>query len=261
MDKNKRTQREERRHQEDMALNKGLLWVVGAVILLALLLVVNKYMFRYNTSTVGKALFVQSVLQVLQYVSLAAAVIGAVWLGIRIKKTGGTGVAAPALLIGSAAVCVCCFVCLYYRAAGAQMLFLLVPAWGALAMVYYLYQREFFYSGVCSGLGTVGLWMIRSGVLPTVTYVYVGVVLLLLVLWLLVLAQVKKGDGALRVGGREFRLLPRETSYALMRVTSVVNMVMLVLALALGGAVAYYLIYLMVAWLFALLVYYTVKMM
>lgn len=46
-----------------------------------------------------------------------------------------------------------------------------------------------------------------------------------------------------------------------MRVTSVVNMVMLVLALALGGAVAYYLIYLMVAWLFALLVYYTVKMM
>lgn len=35
------------------------------------------------------------------------------------------------------------------------MLFLLVPAWAALALVYYLYQREFFYSAFYTGLGTM----------------------------------------------------------------------------------------------------------
>ena len=37
--------------------------------------------------------------------------------------------------------------------------------------------------------------------------------------------------------------------------------IMLAAAMALGSFVAYYLIFLMVAWLFAMLVYYTVKLM
>ena len=36
-------QREARRHQEDIALQRGLLWVVGAVVLEALLVLVNRF--------------------------------------------------------------------------------------------------------------------------------------------------------------------------------------------------------------------------
>ena len=41
----------------------------------------------------------------------------------------------------------------------------------------------------------------------------------------------------------------------------VVSLAAIAAAIALGGAVSYYLLFAMVAWLFALLVYYTVKMM
>ena len=40
MDKN---QREERRRQEDIALNRGLLWVGAAILMELLLMLVNKY--------------------------------------------------------------------------------------------------------------------------------------------------------------------------------------------------------------------------
>ena len=36
-------QREERRRQEDIALQRGLLWVAGAIVLEALLVLVNRY--------------------------------------------------------------------------------------------------------------------------------------------------------------------------------------------------------------------------
>ena len=39
-----------------------------------------------------------------------------------------------------------------------------------------------------------------------------------------------------------------------------VSLVVIALAAFVGGSMAYYLLYAMVAWLFALLVYYTVKM-
>ena len=44
MDKN---QREERRRQEDIALNRGLLWVGAAILMELLLMLVNKYYINY----------------------------------------------------------------------------------------------------------------------------------------------------------------------------------------------------------------------
>ena len=46
-----------------------------------------------------------------------------------------------------------------------------------------------------------------------------------------------------------------------MFVSCAVSLIAIGAAIAMGGAVAYYLLFAMVAWLFALLVYYTVKMM
>ena len=63
------------------------------------------------------------------------------------------------------------------------------------------------------------------------------------------------------LAGREVRVLPAEAGYSLIFLTLAVNVVAVAAAAVMGGNVGYYLIYVLVAWLFALLVYYTVKMM
>ena len=85
----------------------------------------------------------------------------------------------------------------------------------------------------------------------------VVVVLVLLTLGLFLL---KKKDGLFQLGKGKARLLPAEANYSLIFLSFVVSLVVIALAAFVGGSMAYYLLYAMVAWLFALLVYYTVKM-
>ena len=42
--------REEQSRREDQALVRGMLWVVGAIVLEGLLFVLNRYAFNYNTT-------------------------------------------------------------------------------------------------------------------------------------------------------------------------------------------------------------------
>ena len=71
----------------------------------------------------------------------------------------------------------------------------------------------------------------------------------------------KSHQGRLIVKEGIKRVLPPEAGYALMFASCVVSLAAIAAAVALGSAVSYYLLFAMVAWLFALLVYYTVKMM
>ena len=61
-------QREERRRQEDIALQRGLLWVAGAIVLEALLVLVNRYYINYRTveAEVNIALALSSTLRFLR---------------------------------------------------------------------------------------------------------------------------------------------------------------------------------------------------
>ena len=56
-------------------------------------------------------------------------------------------------------------------------------------------------------------------------------------------------------------LMPPKTRYFPTYITCVLGVVALAVALLLGSTVAYYLIFVMVAWLFCMAVYYTVRMM
>ena len=71
----------------------------------------------------------------------------------------------------------------------------------------------------------------------------------------------KKNNGVLKQGERKIRLMPKNTSYPLILASCLVGLLALLAAVALGANIAYYLMFAMVAWLFALLVYYTVKLM
>lgn len=254
MDKN---QREARRRQEDQALNRGLMWVGGAIVLELLLLLVNRYYINFKVSEVDQAIMVRNALGVLRIAGTAVGILALVWAVLRFRKEQKTGL--PLVLaLACGALAICAHITIAFQAAGVQMLFLMVPAWAGLALIYYLYQREFFLGAVASGLSILGLWFVRCGVrvgLETVLTL-VGVLLVAgAALWL------KKNNGVLKQGERKIRLMPKNTSYPLILASCLVGLLALLAAVALGANIAYYLMFAMVAWLFALLVYYTVKLM
>ena len=70
----------------------------------------------------------------------------------------------------------------------------------------------------------------------------------------------KKSDGVLP-GKEPIQFLPKKTNYAVLLVTCLASLAAVVVAMLAGDTVAYYLVFVMIAWLFALFVYYTVKLM
>ena len=247
-------QREARRHQEDIALNRALLWVGGAIILEVLLLLVNRYYinFRVTETEVAVASFLSSALRVLRLAGTAAAVVCLIWAVLRFRKGGASGLP-TVLALAFGAVAVCSHVAVSFQQSGMRMLFLLVPAWAGLALVYYL-----FLSAAAVGMSILGLWFIRYGVsaLPETVIILVGIVLVgAVALWL------KKQGGVIhRADGSPVQILAKNAAYPVILVSCLASLAAVVVGL-LASSTAYYLIFVMVAWLFALSVYYTVKLM
>lgn len=251
-------QREERRKQEDIALQRGLLWVVGAVVLEVLLVLINRFYIKFSLSDEGiqTYLTLHEVLKVLRMVFPVAAVVALLWTAWQLKQRKKFTLSLI-VTIALAAAAVCVHVVLKFQAPGLSMLYWLVIAWAVLAMVFYIYQREFFLGAAACGMSVLALWFVRYGAsgLPESLLITAAIVVLTLgVLWL------KKNDGMLS-DRMELRFLPAKTAYAVPLVTCAASLLAVILALAAGGTVAYYLMFVMVAWLFALFVYYTVKLM
>lgn len=251
-------QREARRHQEDIALQRGLLWVAGAIVLEVLLVLLNRFYVNYSLSEAGVQTYLalHQVMLVLRIAAPVAAVLALAWTGWQLKQE--KKFALPLIVsIALAAVAVCAHVAIKYRAPGMSMLYWLVIAWAVLAMVFYIYQREFFMGAAACGMSVLALWFARYGAggRPEAILILAAIaVVTAAAFWL------KKTDGALP-GKKTIQFLPAETNYAVLLVTCLASLAVVVAAMVAGGAVAYYLMFVMVAWLFALFVYYTVKLM
>ena len=249
-------QREERRREEDRALNRGLLWVVGAIVFEGLLVLLNRYYINAYIAEVKTVIAIQSALGVIRVAGVIAGVACIAWAFLWLRR--GRASALPvvvALALWAAALC--SHVLLAYNKQGIRMLFLLVPALAGLALVYYLYQREFFLSAAASGAAAVGLWFIRYDGLRPEVLLCVALVAAVAALALVL----KKGGGSVKLGGQELRVVPKKTSYVVIFASCGVGLAALLAAALLGGSIAYYLVFAMAAWIFALLVYYTVKLM
>ena len=239
-------QREERRRQEDIALQRGLLWVAGAIVLEALLVLVNRYYINYRTveAEVNIALALSSTLRFLRIAAPIASLLALAWAGWSLKQKKKFGL--PLILaFALAAIAICAHVVFKFQGPGISMLFWLVVAWAVLALVYYIYQREFFLAASACGMSVLSLWFVRYGAVGLVTG---GVV------WL------KKTDG-LWPGTDPIRFLAQKTNYTVPVVTCAASLAAVIAAMVLGSTAAFYLIFVMVAWLFALFVYFTVKLM
>lgn len=256
-------QRELQRYQEDAALNQALIWVGGAVVLELLFIFVNRYYFHYTTevATQQRALMIQSTLGYARIGGAVVAVAGLGWFLFTLAKSGRIPRLAAALPLVGAGVAFSAHVALAFQESGVQMLLMLIPAWGGLALCYYLYQREFFFSALASGLGVVALWMIRSGPGRITTLAFVGGAAVLLALGTVLLGMARKNDGEVKLLGRTVQIMSREAQYLPIALSGLITIAAIAAAFLLGGMVSYYLIYGLIAWIFALLVYHTVKMM
>ena len=250
-------QREERRRQEDIALQRGLLWVAGAMVLEALLVLVNRFYINFTLTDAGVNAYLAlgKWLPVLRNVTLIGAALALVWTVLQLKKGGKFGwPLIGAIALG--AVAVCAHVAVKYQGPGMNMLFWLVAAWALLAMMFYIYQREFFLGAAACGMSVLGLWFARYGAagrlesgLLTAGIAAVG----LAALWL------KKNGGVIHAP-TPIQFLPKEGGHSVLLATCLASLAAMAAGLAVES-LAYYLIFAMAAWLFALFVYYTVKLM
>ncbi len=246
-------QREERRRQEDRDLNRGLLWVAGAVVFECLLILINRYYINPYFSEVNTAIAVMNALKVLRIAGAVVGLAGLVLGLVRLRQA--KSVTLPVVVsLACLVAALCSHVVLQYNKEGIQMLFLLIPAFAGLALVYYLYQREFFLAAVASGAAAIGLWFkLYGGMIEMVICVLVIIATGALALTL------QKTDGKLKMGAKTVQVLAPRDSSRMILISCAVG----IIALGLGflGNVGYYLVFGMAAWIFALLVYYTVKLM
>lgn len=255
----------DRSKQEDIALTRALIWFGAAMALEFLLLLVNKYYvnFTADSTSINLALALGTVVKVTTVLGLLGAAVCGFFGWKRIKADGTLPflhlvLTATLLAVGVSSG----LIVLFYRAA-VELLYILVPAAAVLALVYYLYQKEFFFSACGVGVGLLGLWLVRKNNgthdLLVALYAAAGAVILLAIL--LLALHLKKQQGVLTIRGKQFSVLPKQSSYLPVILSCIAGLAALAAGLLLGGTVAFYLLFVLLAWLFVLLVYYTVKMM
>lgn len=254
-----------RNKQEDIALTRALIWFGAAMVLEFLLLLVNKYYINFtaDSASISLAMALSSVIKVTTVLGLLGAAVCGFFGWKHIEDKGvfpflWLVLTATALAVGISSG----LIVLFYRAA-VELLYILVPAMAVLALVYYLYQREFFFSACASGVGLLGLWLVRknSGAhnLVVILYTALGVVSLLAIL--LLVLNLKKNQGILTIKGNQLPILSKQCNYLPVFLSCAISLLALTAGLLLGSAAAFYLLFVLLAWLFVLLVYYTVKMM
>jgi hypothetical protein len=253
----------EKERQEDVALNRALLWVAAAVILEGLLMLVNRFYVNFYTDEVSIAVAISVMLRVFGVAGLVAFVAGIVWYRWAKGKEKPT-LPPAAVLVGGLLVAAFCAILWVFYSSGVTLLFALIPAMAVLALVYYLYQRECFLTIALTGVAIFGMWLVRRGSAGPYAGLIRGYLILaavLAVLALAALAALRGKQGVLAVKGKELQLLPKKANYPLLAATCIIVLAALVAAVALGAALSYYLIFVLITWAFILLVYYTVQLL
>lgn len=141
-----------------------------------------------------------------------------------------------------------------------RWLTILVPVAAVLALIYYLFQRDFFFITLITAGGIFSLQLYRKIFLMHPTMIRCGFALgfVLLAAAVVIFILLQRSGGVLP---NRVRALPQDATYPLPYITCALNAVVLILTLALGSTVAYYLIFVLVGWLFVTAVYYIVKLM
>lgn len=249
--------REQRHDKEDAVFNRMLLWIAGAVVVELIILLVKQIYVNQLLSWWGQR-GLMYFFQVFSFAGAALTVAGLVWIVMSYRK--GKKMILPCACTAAVGVLWVLSVLAYFLFDVGLNIMMVLPAMAAvLIVVFFLYQRVFFYNAMLAGGGLVALWLYRQYYAehPTMIVVFFVAGFVALALAVVVSFMLRGGDG--KIGS--LRVLPAGTDYLFTWLTCVVTAVAMALTLALGMTAAYYLLFALVAWLFIQAVFFTVKLM
>ncbi len=253
-DKGKRAQRQS---EDDKVFNRMLLWLAGAVVAELLLLFLQKvYVEMIFDGVVAQAL--SNIFRVFSVAGIVIVIACAVWAVMN--QRSGKSVTLP-IIIAAVAACLWVVSLLSYflYAEGVRLLMLFPAAAAVLIIIFFLYQRPFFLNALLTGGGLLALWLHRQYYMTHPRFITACIIggVVLLVLAAVLAFQLRKTDGKLF----GIRVMPVDSNYMMTWITCVVVAAAMVAALIMGTTAAYYLLFVLVGWLFAQAVFFTVKMM
>lgn len=146
-----------------------------------------------------------------------------------------------------------------------RALYVIIPVWAILYLIYSVYPREFFTIATAMTLQAAFLWLVAKSAVSNSFSSTTGV---FLALGLVVCAALeglylatRSNQGRLKWGKMSITVFNHDTKHALVATVAVVGAVLLLAAFFLGGSVGYYAMYAVAAVLFLMAVYYTARMM
>lgn len=254
----------QRRKQEDAAFNRMLIWIAVCVVLEVLTLLLRRIYLNFSATSTGIAVAggLHSFFGVFRFLGIVLTLAGAVWLWNVAMRQGKRGkeLLLPGICTGVVLWLTVFSILGHTRSdAGMALLCALPVVVAVLAAIFYLYQRDFFVCAVLGVVGIIALWVLGQLFTSHSAVVYLGFALV----WVLMAVTAWAAWTLRKREGKAFglRLLPVGTNYALLWATCAVVAAALLLGILIGAASAYYLLFAVVAWLFCLAVYYTVKLM
>lgn len=247
----------QRRKEEDAAFNRMLLWLAGAVVVELIILLIKRIYVDFWLD-IDAVLALQSFFRVFQFAGAALTAAAVIWLAVRVRANQGCRL--PAALAGAAAVLwIISLLSYQLYDLGLTILTFLPGAAAVLILVFFLYQRVFFVNAALTGGGIAALWLFRvyyfsHPTLLTACFIIGWVVLAVAaaLAW-----KLRKSGGKLG----SLRIMPDGTMYNAIYLTCILTAAAMVLAFLLGETAAFYLLFVLVAWLFGQAVYFTVKLM
>lgn len=246
--------------REEQALNRALAWFGCAAVVEALTLLVKRFYVDYHGGEAGIAQFLLRMFPILAVVSAVACAACVYWM-VQNAKNDKTSRLPAVLAVITAVLAVCSTVFAVFVGDGVRAMLVLVPVVAVLALIYYLYQKEFFVVAVSGAAALFALWWMRQTIWTMKIYLLAVVALVVIVLCIALALYLKKGDGVLTLSGKRIRVFGKTANYTVLVVACALMAVLLLAALLLGPTVAYYLMFGVVALLFVMAVYYTVKLM
>lgn len=261
MDKNVKPTKAAKAKAEEEALNHILCWIAGGSVLEFLLLLLNRYYYYYRVEEFAIMAALDVAVKILAVAGLVCAGAALFWWN-GAKKAGKNTVLPAVLGFFLLGISASCFAAWFFYGSGIQLMYVVVPVVVALAVIFYLYQKEFFLVSCESALALLTVWVCAKGLGGRYAMISYGcVVFSALVVaaaaWLCRKAQA--GNGKLEFNGKDVRVFAKDANYALLYLGAVILLVVLILAAIGINQMALYAV--TVAWLLVAAVYYTVKLM
>ncbi len=250
---NEQGKRVQSRKQSDMLFNRMLIWVAVCIGAELLSLLIRRLYLNYTYMVGGLDAF----LGIFRFVGAALIAAGCVWSGIVIYQKKKKSI--PLIVTGAVLwFWVISFLCYGYNRTGMVTMCMIPAVVVVLAVIFYLYQLEFFYDAILIAIGMLALWVFRAIYMmhPRMTYCGFAAVCLLMILAFLSAFFLKRRGGKIR----SMKLMSAKESAVPIYLTCAIVVAALVAALILGINAAIYIIFVLIGWLLCLAVYYTVKL-